>query len=330
MPANLTPQYEKADRRFKEAETHEEKLLALEEMLRVIPKHKGTDRMQGDLKRKLSKLRQTGGKKSGGRQIDIWHVPRGGGGRVALLGCPNVGKSALVAALTNAHVTVAEFPFSTHTPAPGIMHHEDVPIQLIDLPPVTPEHIEPGMWGLVRGCDVLLLVVDLASPELLDQVETVLDVLASRTLKPVSVTNPEKPDDPEAPQPVRALLIGNKTDIAAPGDLEGLEEMYGDGIRLLGVSAETGEGLDALRKAVFDLLGVMRVYCKQPGKEADVAEPFVLPIGGTVADFAELVHRDFPDRLKFARLWGRDKFQGIQVHGDYVLGDRDVLELHVR
>ena len=158
----------------------------------------------------------------------------------------------------------------------------------------------------------------------------VLDVLASRTLKPVSVTNPEKPDDPEAPQPVRALLIGNKTDIAAPGDLEGLEEMYGDGIRLLGVSAETGEGLDALRKAVFDLLGVMRVYCKQPGKEADVAEPFVLPIGGTVADFAELVHRDFPDRLKFARLWGRDKFQGIQVHGDYVLGDRDVLELHVR
>ncbi|MHC5138050.1 MAG: GTPase [Planctomycetota bacterium] len=141
MPANLTQQYKKAEQRFKAAGTDEERLEALEEMLREIPKHKGTEHLQADLKKRRSKLKaaiEGGGKKSGGgKHVDVFHVPKSGAGQVALVGMPNVGKSAILAALTHAHVQVADYPFTTDKPAPGMAQFEDVQIQLVDAPPIT-------------------------------------------------------------------------------------------------------------------------------------------------------------------------------------------------
>jgi hypothetical protein len=330
MPANLTPQYEKAEARFRSAATSEEKLDALEEMIRLLPKHKGTEKIQADLKRRLSKLKSGEARTKTSKQLSIWNVPRAGGGQVALFGCPNAGKSALLGALTNAKAAVADFPFTTHAPTPGIMMMEDAPIQLVDLPSVTADHVDGGLWGLIHHADAVVMVVDLSAADVLDQVETLVNLLASRRLQPVFDPSPSPPGDSSAAGPIRALMAANKTDAASPGDLEGLEELYGERLRIFGVSAVTGKGLDRLRREIFELLAVMRVYAKEPGKEADRSKPFVLPIGSTIAHFAETIHRDFPSRLKFARIWGAERFNGIQVHGDYVLADHDVVELHIK
>ncbi len=157
MPANLTPEFQKAQEWFRSASTDSEKILALEEMLRAIPKHKGTDHMQADIKRKLSKLRAAAesGKKRGGKHVDVFHVPRSGAGQVALIGLPNSGKSSIVGALSNAKVNIADYPFATSVPVPGMIHFEDVPIQLVDTPPVTADFAAPGQVGTYRGADLI-------------------------------------------------------------------------------------------------------------------------------------------------------------------------------
>ncbi len=144
MPANLTPEYEKAEKQFRQARTDEEKLEWLQEMLRVIPKHKGTDHMQADLKRRISQLRKSAVKKGGVKGVDPFHVPKGGVGQVVLVGAPNAGKSALVAAVTSASVKVTEYPYATALPTPGMWAYEDVQIQLVDTPPMTPSTSLPG------------------------------------------------------------------------------------------------------------------------------------------------------------------------------------------
>ena len=156
MPANLTPDYFKAEQWYRSASTNEEKMLALEQMLAVMPKHKGTEHLQADLKRKLSQLKDASAQqKKAGKHVDIFHVPRSGAGQVVLLGTPNSGKSAILAALTHAKVTVAEFPFATHAPVPGMVRYEDVQIQLVDMPPITADYAAPGQVGTYRNGDLI-------------------------------------------------------------------------------------------------------------------------------------------------------------------------------
>ncbi len=173
MTANLTPQFRKAETRHREADTPEEKLAALEEMWRELPKHKSSEKLQADLKKKLSAARkdvQHGGKKAPVK-VDPFYVPKSGAGQIALLGTPNVGKSSIVGGLTSASVKIAEYPFSTAMPIPGMLSYEDIRMQLIDTPPVTAEHVPPGFPGLWRSADALVVVVDLATDSLLDDAE---------------------------------------------------------------------------------------------------------------------------------------------------------------
>jgi uncharacterized protein len=181
MPANLTPAYFKAEQWYRTATTPEEKILALEEMLAVMPKHKGTDKLKADLRQKLSALREGEEKrrKSGG--VDIFHVPRGGAGQVVLLGMPNTGKSSIVGLLTDAKVHIADFPFATHAPVPGIMKFEDVPIELVDMPPITAEIVMRGQVGTYRNCDLIAIVIDL-SADIDEQWKVCLDFLETRNL----------------------------------------------------------------------------------------------------------------------------------------------------
>ncbi|MFO0910625.1 MAG: GTPase [Isosphaeraceae bacterium] len=330
MPANLPPQYHKAEDEFRRATTPTDRLGALREMYRLLPKHKGTEKLQSDLKQKISRAKdEIEGAKGGAKKPGISHrVPREGAGQVVLVGAPNAGKSALIRALTHAHPEVAPYPFTTRSPYPGIMLWEDAPVQLVDLPPVSADFLEPWVPNVIRSADAALLVVDLASDDLIDATEAALSRLADVHTELVGEL-PYDVDD-ESVQHVRTLLVPNKCDAEGAADrLEIAREWFEPRFPILAVSAERGEGLDALRRASYDLLGVIRIYTKVPGKPADRSKPFTIPIGSTVLDLAREIHRDLEHSLKFARVWGTGVFEGQTVKRDHELHDTDVVELHV-
>lgn len=320
MPANLTPQYLEADRRFKAATTPQDKLAALEEMLATIPKHKGTEKMQADLKRRIAKLRaQAQQKRSAARGRPFYHVDREGAGQIALVGAPNVGKSSLLRALTNAQPEIADYPFTTRVPLPGMMAYENVQIQLIDLPPVTPEVTEGWLYSIIRSADAVALVVDLSTDDVLAQTDQVRALLERAKLALAA--------ESREPHQKRTLVVANKIDAAGPSRLA-LYRQAGGALTIVPVSATQGTGLQELRGALFHLLSVIRVYSKAPGRKADNSAPFILKRGATILDAAQAIHKDFVARLKYARLWGADEYQGQMVGRDHVLEDGDMIELH--
>ncbi|MCS6816484.1 MAG: TGS domain-containing protein [Blastocatellia bacterium] len=334
MPANLTPEYLEAERKFRAATTLEEKLAALEEMLATIPKHKGTEKMQADIRRRIAKLRQEAGRRpSTARHKPFYHVEKEGAGQVVLVGPPNSGKSSLLARLTHATPEIAAYPFTTRLPMPGMMEFENVQIQLVDMPPLAPAYTEPWMLALVRNADAALLVFDLADDDVLTRIEETLLLLEQANIHLRSLSLADSSPGPEGGRTSavkRALVLGTKLDL--PGARENVElvrEWLGERFRLLPVSAQTGENLEALRREVYALLDIIRVYTKEPGKKPDLTAPFVLKRGSTVADIARAIHRDFVERLKYARIWGVGKFDGQLVHRDHVLQDGDIIELHV-
>lgn len=323
MPANLTPQYYDAEEAFKKAVTVEEKIAALEEMLAVIPKHKGTEKIQADLKKRLSKLREEGQKKSKTARSDPFFVERQGAGQVALLGFPNTGKSALVGAVTRAKPKVAEYPFSTTVPLAGMMPYEDIFIQLVDTPPITQEIIPPGLAGTLRNADALMVLVDAGSDECLEQLEFCLKFLNDKKIIREDTTPGTRGIPPE-----RRLVLATRADL--PGGLDNIEimrELGPSGLEIYPVSTVTGLGLEALKEKIFTILGIIRIYTKVPGREPDMKTPFILQKGSTVMELAASVHRDLPRLMKNARIWGSARFEGQSVMRDHVLEDRDIVEI---
>lgn len=327
MPANLTPQYLEAEQAYKAATTTPEKIAALEHMLAVIPKHKGTEKMVADLRRKIATLRKESAREhraGPSRGAPIYQVEKEGAGQVVLAGAPNTGKSALVARLTHARPEVADYPFTTRAPMPGMMRFEDIQIQLVDLPPLDPQYGEAWVPQAVRNADAVMIVVDLAAIELLDEIENTAALLDKAKIavgprESLAYGYVQKP----------ALVVANKVDLpGARANFEAFCELYAERFPAVAVSAETGEGLEELQRAIFDLLGIVRVYSKEPGKKADLTAPYVLKRGATVADLAGRVHKDILTHLKYARVWGHGKFEGQMVHRDHRLSDRDVVELH--
>jgi hypothetical protein len=329
MPANLTPQYKEAEERFRQAATHEEKLAALREMLTLLPKHKGTEKMQADLRHRLSKLEEEmeRGRKGGPHRFDPGHVHREGAGQWVLLGPPNAGKSALVRALTHAQPEVAPYPFTTHIPLPGMMPFEDVQVQLVDTPAVTAEHTEPYLVNLVQGADGILVVLDMGADDVEESVRAVQALLERGRIWPRARPLPA---DASPLVTVKAVRVaGNKCDLDADGVFTALaHEAAGLDLPFHRISAEHGTGLEELRTALFAELDRIRIYTKEPGKKPDTERPFVLPRGATVHDLAVTVHKEVAVRLKFARIWGHARFEGQQVDRDHILADRDVVELH--
>ena len=328
MPANLSPEYMAAEQRFKAARANREKLEALEEMLSTIPKHKGTEKMQGDIKRRISKLRSEAQKKGGtAHALPLYHIDKEGAGQVALVGAPNVGKSLLVKKLTRAQPEVADYPFTTRLPTPGMMVFENVQFQLLDLPPLSEEFMESWVPTLVRQADAAVLVVDLSAADLLEEVENTRALMEKHRI--VLGPPPAAGLEPGWVSK-RTLLAANKAELPDAADnFIALKDLFGDRYAMLAVSAETGAGLDEFRRAVFDLMGVVRVFTKAPGKKPELDAPYVLRRGSTALNAAEHVHKDFAAQLKFARIWGHTRFDGQMVQRDYVLEDGDIIELHI-
>jgi len=326
MPANLTPDYAKAENQFRQAATDAERLEALQEMLRAVPKHKGTEKIQADIKRRIRELRRAAlVRKSAGKGPDPFHIVKSGAGQVILIGAPNTGKSLLVAKMTKAPVKVADYPYSTALPVPGMAEYEDVQIQLVDTPPVTVEHVPGGLVNAVRLADVTCIVVDL-SADPLEQAETVRGLLAAKgvTLRTAAREQLDHAD----PSQHSGLIVATKSDLAQPGCLAALEELYREQLEVIAVSGRTGVGLHHLLTRLWQLLSMIRVYTKQPGKPADLKRPFTLEAGSTVEELAAQIHKDLPEKMKFARLWGHARFDGQQVHRTEALCDKDVVEIH--
>jgi len=329
MPANLTPQYLKAEEEYRRASTPDEELRCLQVMLRELPKHKGTDKLQADLKQKISKAKKEAehDSKRGGKAAGL-RIPHQGAGRVVLLGGPNAGKSQLLASLTRATPEIAPYPFTTHQPAPGMMPWEDVMVQLIDTPPITADVFDPVTQGLIRGADAAALLVDLGNDEGIDQLQEVLDKLNSTKTRLAATSYLDEKD--VGLSYTRTFLVPNKIDLDEAAErLELLHEFCPLDFPEYVISALHKQGLEELRRAFFKALDVVRVYTKLPTKkEPDHDRPFTIRRGGTLLEIAEQVHKDFAQNLKFARVWGAQVHPGTTVKGDYVLHDKDVVELH--
>jgi ribosome-interacting GTPase 1 len=323
LPANLTPQYYNAEEAFKKAVSAEEKIAALEEMLAVIPKHKGTEKMQADLKKRLSKFRQEGMKKASVSRADPFSIERQGAGQVALLGFPNTGKSSFLAAMTRAKPKIADYPFSTTMPLAGMMPFEDIFIQLVDTPPVTAETIPAGLSGTLRSAEILLVLVDAASDDCLEQLEFCLHYLEEK-----KIVREDTAPGVRGVSPANVLVLAARADLPqSTENMQIMKELGPAGIELLPVSTKTGQGLEGLREKIFQMLGVIRAYTKIPGREPDLKTPFILKRGSTVLDLAEAIHRDLPKLMKNARVWGSAKHDGQSVTREYIISDRDIVEI---
>ena len=330
MPANLTPQYLEAEAKFRAAETTEEKLEALEEMMAVIPKHKGTEKMRADIKKRIAKLRQKEKAAGPGKRGHEVHIEKEGAGQVAIAGPPNSGKSLLVRRLTAAEPEVADYPFTTRFPMPGMMEFEDILIQLVDMPPIAEDVTEPWVLSLARSADAVVLVMDVAGGTILDDIEIVRHELYKTKIRLIAPGEEPSGEFPVGTVFRPAIIAANKIDL--PGAYDNLaifKELYDSELPVLPISAHTGEGLEELKSRIFDLLGIVRVYSKIPGKPPDLNRPFIFKRGSTVSDMASAVHKEFVHRLRFARAWGKNKPDGAMAGRDQELVDKDIIELHV-
>lgn len=334
MPANLSPEYKAAEAAFREARDPRERLECLREMLRTIPKHKGTERLQADIKARIKDLTgelEGGARKAAGRSSQPSIVVRPeGAAQIALIGPPNTGKSSLHVRLTGSNAHVAPYPFTTQYPEPGMMPHADVYLQLVDMPAIAREHPVGWIGEALHGADAALLVVDLTDAACLEQVQEAIAILAEKRVTLTDRWERSAEDDDLFARTLPTLMLANKADLLADaeGELRTFRELGDFAFPAFAVSAATGKSLGDIAPWLFDKLGLVRIYTKAPGHAPDKGKPFTLRRGQTVDDLARLIHKDMVRSLKYARVWGHSSFDGQHVGHDHVLADGDVVELH--
>jgi small GTP-binding protein len=327
MPANLPPQYFEAEKVYRQARTPEEKVEALEAMLAIMPKHKGTDKLRAELRRRIAKHTDEAERRpSGGKRASAYNVRKEGSGQVVLVGLPNAGKSNLVSALTETLIEVADYPFTTKSPSPAMMRFENIQIQLVDMPPMTDRDAKQWFAHLLRNADILLIVVDLADDSL-GQMEAMLAELENMKVRVRDSESTEEISFGVVRK--KAVGVGSKTDLDGTDEsYERLRSCYAAEFPVISVSADYGVGLDETKRALFDALDVVRVHTKLPGKKAELDDPVVLKKGSTIEDVAESVHKDIRRQLKYAQIWGSGKFDGQRAKRGHVVEDGDIIELH--
>ncbi|MFC1897108.1 GTPase [Chloroflexota bacterium] len=325
MPANLPPQYFEAEKTFRLAKSPTEKIAALEEMLAIMPKHKGTDHLRAELRSRIAKLTQLATKKSGARRVSMT-IEKEGAAQIVVAGLPNVGKSQLVATITNASPIVAEYPFTTHNATPGMMEFENIQIQLIDTPPLVPQSIEWWLPPMLRRADALLIMVDL-NDNALAQMEDIMARLQEIRIA-ISERGVEEPDTILYRK--KALITGSKLDMEnACENYTALQDKYKGQLPIIAISTKEGISLEELKQEIYQMLDIIRVYTKTPGQKPDFNDPIVLDKGSKLEDAAAAVHKDFAHKLKYARIWGSGKHNGVMAKRDHLLQDGDVIELHM-
>ncbi len=328
MPANLTPQYQRLEEQYRRAHTAPERVELLEQMLATIPKHKGTEKLQADLKTKLKESKaEVHAEASTPKRGKTFHFPRQGSGQVIVVGAPNAGKSRILKELTKAEPEVAPYPFSTREPMPGMMAWHDVHVQLIDTPPITDLHFEPYLLNLVRPADLAVLALDGSSDDAPEQTAEVLKQFSSRKTPLADVTGFHEEDFSIVN--IKTLLVVTRgRDPACEGRVAFFREMTQTNFPTLKVDLDEAHTHEQLRDTIYQALDVIRVYTKKPGKPANYSSPFTIKVGGTVEDLTAVIHRDLIETVKFAKVWGSSAHDGQSVGREHVLHDKDLVELH--
>jgi ribosome-interacting GTPase 1 len=326
MPANLPPQYFEAEKRYRSAKDPEEKIAALEAMLAIMPHHKGTDKLHAELRRKIAKFSQEAERKYATARRTGFYINREGAGQVMLVGPANTGKSQLLAAVTEAIPEIAEYPFTTKTPMPGMMKFEDIQIQLVDTPPIGYKEVRILLANALRNADLIAIVINL-SLEPISQVEAALQGLREAKIEPLTDGGTQATP---GSYPRRMLIVGNKNELAGSNEnWERLRSQYAKLFPLVSISAREDRGLEEFKRVVYQALNIVRVYTKTPGSKADLTDPMVLEKGSTLEEAAESLHKDFYQNLKYAVVWGSGKYDGQRVSKGHVLQDGDIVEFHI-
>jgi len=307
MPANLPPEFYEISARLKDAKTPEEKVPILEELLAVTPKHKGTEKLQRDIKRKIAKLKRQKPKKI--KKETVYSVQKEGSGQIVITGPANSGKSSLLNALTAAHAKVGSYPFSTKIPQPAMMPYEDILIQLVDTPPLSKKFSPPWLKGILKTADGLLVVLDLSKENVIENIENFKKILNNWKLNDKKI-----------------IFVANKIDIKkSQKNLEKVKEQY----KIKTISCLKKIGLRKLKREIFNLLGIIRVYTKSRlSRSADFSHPFILKKNSKLVELANQIHQDFATSFKYARLFKRNSKKPKIVGKEYILQDSDIIEIH--
>ena len=300
MPINAHPEYLEAEREFLNAYTTEEKIEKLKKMISVAPAHKGSENLRSQLRSRLKKLKQEAEKeksKKKGRSIGI---KKEGDAQVTVLGFTKSGKSSLLTALTNAKPKISEFPYTTTKPEIGTLDLDGIKIQMIELPAYL-ENKE--ILSIARASNLILILV------------TSIEELAkmSELIKNERIGN-------------KRLFILNKVETLSQDELKKFFKLP-----IIRISVNENAGLDDLKQKIFESIGLIRVYTKEPGKKPHLERPLILKKDSTVRDMAEKIRKDFPDRFIKAKIWGSSaKFPGQTVGIEHALHDRDIVEMYIK
>ena len=260
-------------------------------------------------------------------------MPREGAGQVVLLGPPNSGKSSLVGGLTHATPEVGPYPFTTKKPLPAMMPYEDIQIQMVDMPPITETFYEGWLSNIVRELRHRAAGGRRGRPRSRRRHPGDSQAYGGRGRDlhggGTAPVEGEAGGDDFRAIAKKTLVVLNKVDLGEADLVRDLVRPEVGDLAIHETSCTTGAGLEDLRRAIYEALSIVRVYTKIPGKKADLSKPYVVRRGTTVMGIARMIHKDFAERLRFARLWGHARFEGQPVEKTYVLEDRDVLEIHI-
>lgn len=329
MPANLPPEYIEAEEEYRGADSKSDKIEALQRMLSLLPSHKGTDKIEADIRRRISQLKKGSEKKKGPTRAKTPdQIESQGAGQVVLSGMANTGKSALLDILTNASPQVADFPFSTYQPTIGMLNYQDVQIQLIDIPPLSDDHVENWVFNLIRKVDLVLLLIDGSIDRPIEQLRKSVEIFGDQEIY-LFAPDAEFSIDEIGRTNRKGLIVVTKEDELTTKDpIKELEEFAELPTFTVSILDETS--LEKFSKAIFDGLRKIRVYTKKPGEGPDLEEPYLLDEGSTVIEAVRSIHRELVEQLDYVRIWGSGKFDGQEVAQDHVLMDGDVIEIHTK
>lgn len=306
MPANLPPQFFSLSAKLKTVNDPEEKISILKEMLAICPKHKGTEKVQADLKRKIAKLKKQKPKKS--KREALYSIPKEGAGQVVIIGSSNSGKSSLLNALTNAKAKVAPYPFTTPIPQPAMMPFENILIQLVDTPPLTRD-FPPWLKGILKSADGLLAIFDLSKADVIEDIENLKEILNNWGIFDKKI-----------------LFLGNKIDLKkSKENLKKIKIQY----KIKPISCLKKTGIKELKKEIFDLLEIIRIYSKSPNQSRpDFEHPFILKKNSQLVNLASQIHKDLISSFKYAKLFKKDSKKFQIIGKNYLLQDEDIIEIH--
>lgn len=293
MPVNAGPEYFGAEKRYSQARTTEEKIFALQEMIRLAPKHKSSENLLADLRKRLSKLRKelVIEKKKSHKPKSV--IRKEGAAQVCVIGMTNSGKSTLLNSLTNARVEIADYPYTTKEPKVGMMLYNDLQFQLIEIPST----FNSESLGLLHSCDLIVMVLD--STQNVDKQKTeLMKVLKANRLDGKKI-----------------VFAKNKSKVC------GLDQS------IVCIDAQTRIGINELKGEIWGSLNLIKVYTKSPKKPKDIPA-LALEKDSTVEDLAGEIHKDFVKTFKFAKIYNSTKFSGRKVGLEYKLQDNDVVEIH--